>query len=84
MLRYAVGGTFQMCTAFPGCVGRVRLKPFLFQIAHLHHLRAFVNQPVRADQEEQVPGLLPAAGAQVRALLAAVPGHLVQKQNNPL
>ena len=84
MLRYAVGGTFQMCTAFPGRVGCVGLKPFLFQIAHLHHLRAFVNQPVRADQEEQVPGLLPAAGAQVRALLAAVPGHLVQKQNNPL
>ena len=59
-------------------------NPFLFQIAHLHHLRAFVNQPVRADQEEQVPGLLPAAGAQVCALPAPVPGHLVQKQNNPL
>ena len=68
----------------PSSPPRVLTRTFSFQITHVHHVRAFINQPVRADQEEQVPGLLPAAGPQVRALLAPVPGHPVQKQNNPL
>ena len=66
-------------------VGRLELTPsFLFQIAHVHHVRAFINQPVRTDQEEQVPGILSAACEEVCPQPAPVSGHSVQEQNNPL
>ena len=80
--------SFEICSAAFLSVGRaarlLKTNSFLFQITHVHHVRAFINQPVRIDQEEQVPGVLTAAGAQVCALPAPVSGHAVQKQNNPL
>ena len=77
VLRYAVLAVLR-------CVGSRLLTPFLFQITHVHHVRAFINQPVRTDQEEQVPGVFSAASAQVCPQPAPVSGHSVQKQNNPL
>ena len=76
----------EICSAgsFEMRVGRRLLTPFLFQITHVHHVRAFINQPVRTDQEEQVPGVFSAASAQVCPQPAPVSGHSVQKQNNPL
>ena len=81
------GGSFEICSAMlhSSAWAVLELTPsFLFQIPHVHHVRAFINQPVRTDQEEQVPGVFSAAGAQVCTQLASVSGHPVQKQNNPL
>jgi hypothetical protein len=54
------------------------------QEPHVHHVRTAEHQPVRADQEEQVPGLQPPAGAKVCALSAAVPRPALQEQDHPL
>ena len=82
VLRYAVVAVLRY--ALHSSPPRVLTRTFSFQITHVHHVRAFINQPVRADQEEQVPGVFSAAGAQVCTQLASVSGHPVQKQNNPL
>ena len=81
------GGSFEICSAMlhSSAWAVLELTPsFLFQIPHVHHVRAFINQPVRTDQEEQVPGLFSAACAKVCTQPAPVSGHSVQKQNNPL
>ena len=82
------GGSFEICCSamlHSSAWAVLELTPsFLFQIPHVHHVRAFINQPVRTDQEEQVPGLFSAACAKVCTQPAPVSGHSVQKQNNPL
>ena len=55
-----------------------------FQESHLHNLRAFINQSVRVDKEEQVPRVLSPACEEVRPQFTAVSGHAVQKQNYSL
>ena len=57
----------------------LKTNSFLFQITHVHHVRAFINQPVRIDQEEQVPRILLTVGAQVCAQFATVFGPIISK-----
>ena len=54
------------------------------QEPHLHDLRAAQHEPVRAHQEEQVPGLQPPAGQEVRPLHPAVSGRAAQEPHHPL
>lgn len=55
-----------------------------FPKPHLHDLRAAQHEPVRAHQEEQVPGLQPPAGQEVRPLHPAVSGLAAQEPHHPL
>ena len=56
----------------------------LFQESHLYNLRAFVDKPLRVDQEEQVPGVFSPAGSEVRPQSVAVSRHTLEKQNYTL
>ena len=55
-----------------------------FQESHMYNLRAFVDKPLRVDQEEQVPRVLSPAGSEVRPQSVAVSRHALEKQNYTL
>ena len=50
----------------------------------MYNLRAFVDKPLRVDQEEQVPGVFSPAGSEVRPQSVAVSRHTLEKQNYTL
>ena len=60
------------------------LRILLFQESHMYNVWAFINKPLRVNQEEQVPRVLSSVGPQICPQFTSMLGHIVQKQNHPL